>query len=157
MRYIFTKDNDGSTWDAGANYSGTPGYFQVVPASGLYLREFCLEITGTTAFDETKFGPIAAITNGISLKIASVKSTGVFEPLKDLLGGQTIKKMSDLAALGFILTFPTTKLLQARLPLSQLQVNAPKQIILATVSDDLSDGSITTVRMSLNADNTEFV
>lgn len=159
MLYRFTKDNDGSTWDAGANYSVTPGYFQVVPpaAGALILREFIIEITSTTAFDETKFGDISAIANGIKLEIVSVKAANEFEPLKNLLGSSTIKKNSDLLALGFQFTALSTKSIQGRLALPALQVNGPKQLILATVSDDLSGVTITTVRMSLQADTVDNV
>lgn len=161
MRYAFTKDNDGTTRDAGADYSGTPGYFLVVPTSGLRLRELCVEITGTTAFDETKFGPIAAITNGLKFQIANLKSTGVYEPLKQLIGTNsnpiTIKSLADFLAAGFQVSMPTTKTMQARLPLTNLQVNAPKQLIMAAVTDNLSDAAITTVRFTLEADDLEFV
>jgi len=159
MLYRFTKDNDGTNWDAGSNYSGTPGYFQVAPpvSGALILREFIIEITTTSAIDETKFGDISAITNGIKIEIVNVKAANSFEPLKNLLGGSTIKKNSDLLALGFEFTALSTKSIQGRLKLENHQVNGPKQLVLATVSDDLSGATISTVRMSLQADTVDNV
>lgn len=97
---FLTKDNDGSTWNIGANYSSINGKFILPVTDRIFVKKLVF-LVADTATDRDKYGNLT-LTNGFTVRIERVKGTGV-EPIKTLFGTDILKlkSLKDFMRAGF--------------------------------------------------------
>jgi len=97
---FFTQDADGATFEANIDASGGVERYTLKPDStDLYRVSEIIVCIGDTDAAYNKYGDIAALTNGVTLKRETIQGSTI-AAVASLLGGQPIKQLTDWARYG---------------------------------------------------------